>query len=176
MRGAAFFFGAGRCSTCHRGASLSDFRAHNTAVPQVGPGIGDGPAGNDDFGFEHVSGDPRTRYAFRTTPLRNVELTAPYGHDGAYVTLGAVLSHYRDPRRELEAYDASVPEPVLRDTLVPNHDAMLATLDPLMQPVPMGAAEMTDLRAFMGALTDASSRDLLSTIPDRVPSGLPVAD
>lgn len=176
LRGADLFMGRARCVTCHDGAALSDFRAHNTAVPQVGPGRGDGPGGVDDFGAQAVTGDARLRYAFRTAPLRNVELTAPYGHDGAYVTLGAVLAHYRDPARELRAYDPNVLEPVLRSTLVPNQDQIIATLSPLATPVPMNGQDLDDLRAFMGALTDPASRDLLHTIPPSVPSGLPVAD
>lgn len=176
LRGAEIFLGRGRCVACHGGPALSDFRPHDTAVPQIGPGLGDGPGGDDDFGVERVSGAPATRYAFRTPPLRNIELTAPYGHDGAYVTLGAVLAHYRDPRRELRAYDSRVLEPALRNTLVPNTDAILANLDPRLGPVPLSPAELGDLRAFMGALTDPASRDLLATIPARVPSGLPVVD
>lgn len=176
LRGAEFFFGRGRCATCHDGPALSDFRAHNTAVPQIGPGKGHGPNGNDDFGFEAISGDPRTRYAFRTPPLRNVELTAPYGHDGAFVTLSSFLAHYRNPREALRRYDPSVLEPALRGTLVPNQEAILRTLDPQLRNVRMDDGDLRDLRAFMAALTDPRSRDLDATIPSRVPSGLPVAD
>ncbi len=64
-----------RCSICHNGPAFSDGAFHNVALAQFGPGRGDGPLGNDDFGRERITGDPAQRYAFRTTPLRNVELT-----------------------------------------------------------------------------------------------------
>src|SRR5690606_29537953 len=34
--------------------------------------------------------------AFRTAPLRNVALTAPYMHDGSLATLWDVVTHYND--------------------------------------------------------------------------------
>ena len=72
-----------RCSICHNGSTFSDEQFHDVAVAQVGPGVGDGPSGRDDFGRMRVTGVSSDRYRFRTTPLRNVELTGPYGHDGA---------------------------------------------------------------------------------------------
>jgi cytochrome c peroxidase len=71
-----------KCSICHAGSTFSDEQFHNVAVAQVGPGQGDGPSLNDDFGRMRVTGLADDRYRFRTTPLRNVELTGPYGHDG----------------------------------------------------------------------------------------------
>jgi len=174
LRGADLFFGPARCVECHRGPAFSDFQAHNTAVPQVGPGAGHGPDGNDDYGREGVTGDPRDRYAFRTTPLRNVELTAPYGHDGTFLTLESFIAHYANPERALRDYNPAVLEPALRDTMLDNHDAILATLDPEARPVPIGPRQIAELAEFLRALTDP--RDYLGTIPDRVPSGLPVAD
>ena len=45
---------------------------------------------HDDFGRERVPGDPADRYRFRTPTLRNVALTAPYGHSGCYNSLRAI--------------------------------------------------------------------------------------
>ncbi len=42
--------------------------------------------------------------------------------------------------------------------------------------VQLSDAEVADLLAFLGALTDPASRDLRDVIPERVPSGLPVED
>ena len=64
-----------KCSICHTGALLSDEKFHDVAVAQVGPGEGDGPSLRDDFGRMRVTGNPADQYLFRTTPLRNVELT-----------------------------------------------------------------------------------------------------
>lgn len=45
-----------------------------------------------------------------------------------------------------------------------------------LAPVELNDQEVGDLVAFLKALTDPTSRDQSSLIPDRVPSGLPVAD
>src|SRR5690606_8654888 len=84
LRGAKNFMSA-RCSVCHNGPALTDNRFHNVVVAQIGPGTGDGPYRTDDFGRMKVTRQPADRYAFRTPALRNVELTAPYGHDGAII-------------------------------------------------------------------------------------------
>lgn len=76
------FFGRGKCGECHNGAQLSNFEFHNIAVAQIGPGVADG----DDKG--------RGDYAFRVPPLRNVGVTAPYMHDGAFRSLEEVVEHY----------------------------------------------------------------------------------
>ena len=43
-------------------------------------------------------------YRFRTPMLRNVELTAPYGHNGAYPTLEGIVRHHLNPLGELDAW------------------------------------------------------------------------
>jgi cytochrome c peroxidase len=67
---------------------FSDFREHVTAVPQVAPAFDnvtfDGPGLNEDFGLEQVTGNPADRYAFRTSPLRNVALQRAVMHNGAF--------------------------------------------------------------------------------------------
>jgi cytochrome c peroxidase len=84
-------------------------------MPQIGPGKGDGFAEDywqatgyvarlEDRGRERVSRQPEDRYRFRTPSLRNVALTAPYGHSGAYDTLEEAVRHHLDPVRALEAY------------------------------------------------------------------------
>ena len=75
------------------------------------------------------------RYAFRTPPLRNVELTAPYGHDGAFFSLRDFVAHYSESDVKLHAFDASGLEPALQSTLLRNFDDILATRDPLLQGV-----------------------------------------
>ena len=55
--------------------------------PQLGPGKGHGYTRREDWGRAGVTFDARDRYAFRTPSLRNVTLTAPYFHDGAFATL-----------------------------------------------------------------------------------------
>ena len=93
-RGAVLFFGKAGCVSCHAvsGASnemFSDFQQHVAGVPQVAPSFGnvtfDGPGANEDFGLEQVTGNPADRYAFRTSPLRNVALQPAFMHNGAFV-------------------------------------------------------------------------------------------
>jgi cytochrome c peroxidase len=122
----------------------------------------------------NVTGDPADRYRFRTTPLRNVELTAPYGHDGAITTLRGFVEHYSESDLKLAAYDASQLEPMLRGTLLPTTSAILATRDPLLDGVVLTPDLVDRLMDYMLALTDDAARNLARTVPARVPSGLPV--
>jgi len=47
-----------------------------------------------DTGIGEVSGAAEDRGVFKAPSLRNVELTAPYMHDGRLKTLEAVIRHY----------------------------------------------------------------------------------
>jgi len=173
LRGAKNFMAA-RCSVCHNGPALTDSDFHNVAVAQIGPGAGDGPDGRDDFGRMRVTGDPRHRYAFRTPPLRNVELTAPYGHDGAIPDLRDFIAHYSESEQKLRSYDVNHLEPALRGTLQPTFDAIMRTRDTLLDGVVFTEQQIDEVTAFMRALTDPAARDLQGAIPARVPSGLAV--
>jgi cytochrome c peroxidase len=163
-----------KCSLCHTGATFSDEKFHNVAVAQFGPGVGDGPDGRDDFGRMRVTGDPADRYAFRTTPLRNVELTAPYGHDGAIPTLRGFIEHYSESHVKLRAFSNDDLEPALRGTLLGNADAILATRDTLLEGVVLPPELVDRLMDYMQALTDDAARDLGRLTPAHVPSRLTV--
>jgi cytochrome c peroxidase len=173
LRGARNFLTA-RCSICHNGPAFTDNQFHNVAVAQLGPGTGDGPTGADDFGRMRVTGRPEDRYAFRTPPLRNVELTAPYGHDGAFASLRDFVAHYSESDVKLRAFDGSGLEPALRGTLLRNFDDILATRDPLLDGVVFDDVTIDEVTEFMKALTDPAARDLSAIAPATVPSGLPV--
>jgi cytochrome c peroxidase len=173
LRGAKNFLSA-RCSICHNGPALTDNKFHNVAVAQFGPGKGDGPSGRDDFGRERETGLPADRYAFRTPPLRNVELTAPYGHDGAFFSLREFVAHYSESDIKLRTFDVNGLEPVLRGTLLHNFDDILATRDTLLNGVVFPDVVIDEVTEFMKALTDPAARDLSAIAPATVPSGLPV--
>jgi len=175
-RGALLFFGKAQCSSCHSGPFLGGQGFANAGVPQLGPGTGDeAPL---DLGRGGVKDNEFYRFAFRIAPLRNVELTAPYMHDGAFPTLEAVLRHYNDVPLELRAYDVSQLAPELRDTYHGSEAtiaAVLETLDfRLRVPLKLTEDELRDLSLFLKSLTDPSVRDLSSLVPARVPSGLAV--
>lgn len=162
-----------KCSICHGGSTFSDEQFHNVAVAQIGPGVGNGPSGRDDFGRENVTKAARDRYRFRTTPLRNVELTGPWGHDGAILSLRDFIEHYSESDKKLIAFDPSLLAPRLRGTLLPNAHEILATRDTLLNGVVLTDDLVTQLTDFMLALTDPAARRLDALVPRRVPSGLP---
>jgi len=163
-----------KCSICHNGATFSDEQFHNVAVPQIGPGEGHGAGGRDDFGREGVTGAVADRYQFRTTPLRNVELTAPYGHDGSIRTLRDFVRHYSESDTKLRTFDVSTLEAPLRGTLLPTAEQLIASRDTIVVGVVFDETVVDKLMAYMSALTDDAARDLGRLVPDRVPSGLPV--
>jgi cytochrome c peroxidase len=173
LQGAKNFMSA-RCSICHNGAALTDNKFHNVAVAQFGPGKGVGSSGRDDFGRELVTGNPAERYAFRTPALRNVELTAPYGHDGAFFDLRAFVAHYSESHLKLASFDINQLEPLLRGTVLSTLPEILATRDPLLEGVVFSDQVIDEVTEFMKALTDPGARNLQNIIPNRVPSGLPV--
>jgi cytochrome c peroxidase len=89
-----------------------------------------------DIGREKVTGKASDRGKFAVPSLRNVELTAPYMHDGRFGTLEDVIRHYSTG--------------VVRS----------ATLDPNLAKHPDGGVPLSDadqraLVAFLKTLTDA---------------------
>ena len=119
-------------------------------------------------------GHDQDRYAFRTPPLRNVELTAPYGHNGAFFDLREFVAHYSESHLKLNAFDGSGLEPALQGTLLHNFDDILATRDTLLNGVFFAEQTIDEVTEFMKALTDPAARDLSAIVPASVPSGLPV--
>jgi cytochrome c peroxidase len=174
LRGAQAFLGTAKCAQCHNGPLLSDRKFHNVAVAQVGPGFGDGPDGRDDFGRMRKTKNPAHRYAFRTPPLRNVELTAPYGHDGAIVDLRSWVDHYSQSDAKLRAYDPGQLEPLFQGTLLPTADAILLTRDFRLKRLVLQPQTVDEIAEFLKSLTDPAARDLHQFVPAQVPSGLPV--
>jgi cytochrome c peroxidase len=176
-RGGVLFYGRAACARCHGGPAFADARDHAIGVPQVGPGR-DGPF--EDTGRFAVTGDPADLYRFRTPSLRNVAVTGPWMHDGAYTTLEAAIAHYRDPEASLRGYDASQLAPLVRglvDTDTARLDARARAISPIVRGgVPLSAAEVADLAAFLRTLTDAGVADLGAQEPATVPSGLPIDD
>ena len=175
-RGASLFFGKANCSSCHSGPLLTDQRHHNLAVPQLGPGKA--PEAPLDFGRARETGDERDLFAFRTPPLRNVAETGPWMHNGAYTSLEGAVMHHLDVVDSLLNYDASQLDPDLQG-MVHDDDAtiemILSSIDRrAVRPVRLRAREFADLMAFLDALTSPSLGDVVDTVPDEVPSGLPV--
>ncbi len=175
-RGALLFFNEARCAFCHNGPFLGANSFANVGAPQVGPGGAKQPP--LDMGRGEIDDFEFYRFAFRVAPLRNVELTAPYTHSGAYATLENVVRHYNDVPEALRTYDVSQLSAALRDQYH-GDDAtiaeVLSTLDGRVSiPLDLSDEEMADIVAFLKSLTDPAARDLGALAPSRVPSGLPV--
>lgn len=169
-------FNRSNCDRCHQGPLLSDFNHHNTGVPQLGPGTGDGPFGHDDFGRFGVTGDNDDLYAFRTPLLLNVELTGPWGHAGTHNELDEFIRHYTNPAQRLRNDDVTenVDDPAFWDMYHDDmHDDVLDNLSPRLGG-PRGNIDVNEIEDFLGALTDPAALNLDDTVPLTVPSGLPV--
>jgi cytochrome c peroxidase len=185
-RGALLFFGRAGCVGCHAVAGesnemFSDFQQHVLGVPQVAPEGGnvvfDGPGADEDFGLEQITGDVGDRYAFRSSPLRNVGLQPTFMHNGAFVRLDDAIRHHLDVRESVRRYTTAPLDPDLQGPLGPIAP-VLARLDPLVRaPLRLSDAEFLWLMDFVGnALTDsgASPERLRDLVPNALPSGEPV--
>ena len=141
IRGMERFESVG-CIKCHNGPMFSDYKLHVMGVPD-NPALPASDAGADNT------------YAFRTPTLRNLEFTFPYGHNGVFRTLSAVVGFYEDARFGRSR----------------NPKVSAEKLDPLLRELGEFDEEDADLVEFLRALSDKSFD---RTIPERVPSGLTV--
>lgn len=115
-QGLTLFYGKAGCADCHSGPLLTDHTFHAIAVPQIGPGKGHGGdlsywhetgllGRQEDEGRFRVTFDESDLFAFRTPSLRNVALTGPWGHSGAFDSLESVIRRHLDPVASLEAFN-----------------------------------------------------------------------
>jgi cytochrome c peroxidase len=175
------------CAECHSGLYQTDHDFHAIAMPQIGSGRGSGPDGFEDYGRQQASGKEKDILRFRTPSLRNVALTAPYGHGGAYNTLRAVIEHHLDAVNALYAYNEN------RQAILPAHPALdtenyRAMDDPAivdfiaehneLAPFAYSAEDVDRIIDFLHALTDPGTIDLRSDfdVVNGVPSGHPLYD
>lgn len=116
-----------KCATCHATDMFTDNSFRNNGLA-VNPLV-------NDIGRYRLTQLPQDYYKFKVPSLRNVELTAPYMHDGRFGTLDAVLNHYS------------------------NAVVNSATLDPILNQngtlgIPLSTTEKTQITAFLKTLTD----------------------
>lgn len=182
-RGLDLFYGRARCASCHSGPLLSDQTFHAIGLPGFGPGRTRrfDPFARDT-GRMGDSDRLEDAYRFRTPYLRNVALTAPYGHNGAYPTLEGIVRHHLNPAEARAAWRpemARLPglpwlaatDFVVRDDI---REGARETAAIDIEPVALGDAEIADLVAFLGALTGRTAETRPMGRPESVPSGLPV--
>lgn len=114
----------GDCFHCHTfGSTFSDFEFRNNGLD----------AEPVDMGRYLITLNPSDKGKFKTPSLRNVEVTAPYMHDGRFKTLDEVLHHYNSGF-------------IISDYI----DPKLAILPKNR----MSQQEMNDIIAFLKTLTD----------------------
>ena len=178
--GMELFYGKANCSSCHAGALFTDHQFHATGQPQLGPGkAARFQSHSRDLGRFRVTGNIKDKYAFRTPSLRNVELTGPWGHAGAYNELEAFLGAHIDPYLALSNYDKSNVTLTKYDTndwkIMDDASEVKAIADAIsIKPVIISEGEVTDLLAFLGTLTDTKAQKGRLGIPETVPSGLKI--
>jgi cytochrome c peroxidase len=138
------------CFHCHAGFNFNDQVVHastrvidtpfhNTGLYNIG-GTGNFPAGNQ--GVFEFTGKSTDRGLFRAQSLRNVELTAPYMHDGSIATLEEVLDFYAAGGRNITS------GPHAGDGRAnPNKDGLIASIN-------LSAQDKADIVAFLKTLTD----------------------
>lgn len=129
-QGAVIFYGKGQCVQCHSGINMTDNKFHNIAFPQVGAR---GSENLNDKGRFSISKNPDDLYTFKTPGLRNIALSAPYGHSGSLKTLEQVLIHYFRPMRSNHHYDPGFKDlPYSLELEVDHMNERVRTTDPIV--------------------------------------------
>src|SRR3984885_774023 len=116
-RGMSLFFSARiGCAGCHSGFNFSGNWRDRL-----------GPTGQPSFADDGLGAG-----RMRVPTLRNVQLTAPYMHDGRFATLDAVLDHYQQV--------GAMPD-----------SAHGGRRDPHLRTFTLSSTERADLKAFLGS-------------------------
>lgn len=132
VRGRLVFNEKGKCFDCHFGPDFTGDEFRNIGLYNGSDTLG-------DVGRFLISQDSLDLGRFKVPGLRNIALTAPYMHNGAFETLEEVVAYYDSP-------DNFVSNSINRDTL-------------LAAPLGLSPQEKADLVAFLEALTDARYQD-----------------
>ena len=79
-----FYSDRTNCSQCHSDFNFTNYAFENNGLYEE----------YEDEGRLRLTGDESDRALFKVPGLRNIELTAPYMHDGSLNTLEAIIEHY----------------------------------------------------------------------------------
>lgn len=115
------------CFHCHAAPFFTNDRFMNNGL--------DDDAAFVDFGRERVTGKASDRARFKVPTLRNIARTAPYMHDGRFVTLEEVVHFYNTGVRA-----SSTVDPLMQFNLKPG--------------LKLSVQDEQDLVAFLKTLTD----------------------
>lgn len=132
-RGFDAFNGKAQCALCHQGFNFTDNGFHNIGIKE-GTGVMD----MGRFAHRKVA---VLKGAFKTPTLRDIALTAPYMHNGAYQTLEEVIDHYVRGGDVKENLDAN------------------------MKPLNLTEQDKRDLLEFMRSLTSAPQMVVVPNLP-----------
>lgn len=112
-----------KCSSCHTMPLFTDNSYRNTGLKM--------DTTINDIGRMKITGNPNDSLKFKVPSLRNVAITAPYGHDGRFFGLQSVYENYR------------------------NKLVVTATTDSLVRnKIPLSNIETSQLTSFLRTLTD----------------------
>ena len=126
-------------SVSHAGTSFTQADFFNNGLYNIG-GTGDYPL--DNRGLWEFTQKPSDMGRFRPPTLRNVELTAPYMHDGSIATLEEVIDHYTRGGR------------LISEGLYAGDGARNPYKSELIVSFSLTVGEKQDLIAFLHSLTD----------------------
>ena len=121
-------------------------------------------------------------YRFRTPSLKNITLTAPYGHNGAYPNLYGIIKHHLAPQKSFDDWEptlANLPKVdwlTKVDFLVQDNSFEMARVRNKIDitPVELKEVEIHELIAFLRSLTGETVEKFTFGIPTKVPSGLSI--
>ncbi|MCE2497078.1 MAG: c-type cytochrome [Flavobacteriales bacterium] len=88
------------CAHCHSPKNFENDEYMNNGL--------DAEADIDDFGLELTTGLQSDRGKMKVTSLRNIEVTAPYMHDGRFETLEEVVEHYNSGIKSSSTLDVTL--------------------------------------------------------------------
>ena len=156
-RGFNLFMGKAACGTCHFAPTFAGLvppayqemeseilgvpATIDTINPEIDPDLGRAAARIKEGFYIYA-------HSFKTATLRNVELTAPYMHNGVYETLEEVMDFYN------KGGGAGLGLDVPDQTLPPD-------------PLGLNQQDISDIIAFMRALTNVEKAE---EKPDRLPA------
>ncbi|MEM1257570.1 MAG: MbnH family di-heme enzyme [Bacteroidota bacterium] len=110
LRGMQLFFSEKlECHHCHGGFNFTLSTVHKNTVfierPFHNTGLfdldGRGAYPDNNTGIMEITGNPNDMGKFRAPTLRNIELTAPYMHDGSMSSLDEVIDFYKRGGRSI---------------------------------------------------------------------------
>ncbi|GFD78523.1 cytochrome-c peroxidase [Tenacibaculum sp. KUL118] len=117
-----------KCASCHTSDLFTDDAFRNNGLP-INPEI-------NDLGRMTVTLLEEDKYKFKVPSLRNIELTAPYMHDGRFGSLKSVLNFYATGVQETQNLD-----PILK-----NENGTIG--------IALNEQEKENIIAFLKTLTD----------------------